>query len=229
MTSEEARTRLAALGLSPAAVDVLLAHFEDADRRGKSGHGLSRVEWLGTLDFDPDARPLLLESEEGFERWDGHAALGYLVLEEVVRATLDAFPAQVPAFLLARPERFALLHGDFRLDNVMLGPGSLTVVDWQTLTVGLPARDLAYWVATSCEPEQRRGVEAAAVSAYHEALGVPGYDLAACEEDYRTGQLHTLLIVTLGWAFTTQTERGGDMMLAMARRSCAAIRDLGVL
>jgi (2R)-3-sulfolactate dehydrogenase (NADP+) len=102
MTSDEAKTRLTALGLSPAAVDALLAHFEDADRRGKAGHGLSRVEWLEALEFDPNARPLLLESEEGFERWDGHGALGYLVLEEVVRATLDDPPERARVLVLRR-------------------------------------------------------------------------------------------------------------------------------
>ena len=102
MTRQEARTRLAALGLSPAAVEVLLAHFEDAERRGKRGHGLARVEWLQTVDFDPNARPLLLESEEGFERWDGHGALGYLVLEEVVRATLDDPPERARVIVLRR-------------------------------------------------------------------------------------------------------------------------------
>ena len=71
--------------------------------------------------------------------------------------------------------------------------------------------------------------EGDAVTAYHSALGVDSYKLATCEEDYRAGQLHTLLITTLGWAFTTQTERGGDMMTVMAHRSCAALRDLGVL
>jgi aminoglycoside phosphotransferase (APT) family kinase protein len=146
------------------------------------------------------------------------------------RATLDAFPKAVPDWLLAHPDRFALLHGDFRLDNLMLHPeGGVTVVDWQTLTVGLPGRDLAYWIATSVDPRTRRRIEGDAVSAYHSALGVDDYELATCEEDYRAGQLHTLLITTLGWAFTTQTERGGDMMTVMARRACAAIRDLGVL
>ncbi len=146
------------------------------------------------------------------------------------RDTFDAFPAAIPAFLTARPERFALLHGDFRLDNLMLHPGGgVTVVDWQTLTVGLPGRDLAYWIATSLDPASRRAAESAAVSAYHRALNLPRYDLSTCEEDYRAGQLHTLLIVALGWAFTTQTDRGGDMMTVMAQRSCAAIRDLGVL
>ncbi|MCU1602150.1 MAG: hypothetical protein JWO22_2859 [Frankiales bacterium] len=146
------------------------------------------------------------------------------------RDTFDAFPAAVPAFLTARPERFALLHGDYRLDNLMLHPdGGVTVVDWQTLTVGLPARDLAYWISTSVDPQTRRSVEQDALKAYHEGLNLPTYDLSTCEEDYRAGQLHTLLIVALGWAFTTQTGRGGDMMTVMAQRSCAAIRDLGVL
>lgn len=92
MTSDEARSRLRALGLDESAVAALLAHFEEAERRGKSGHGLSRVAWLETLDFDPAARPVLRVSEEGFERWDGHGALGYLVLEEIVRSTLDDPP-----------------------------------------------------------------------------------------------------------------------------------------
>ena len=102
MTTDDARARLGALRLSPAAVEALLDHFEDADRRGKSGHGLSRVEWLETLDFDPAARPLLLESEEGFERWDGHGTLGYLVLEEIVRATLDDPPERARVVVARR-------------------------------------------------------------------------------------------------------------------------------
>ena len=92
MTGDEARTRLRALGLDESAIVALLAHFEEAERRGKTGHGLSRIHWLETLGFDPAARPVLRVSEEGFERWDGHGALGYLVLEEIVRAMLDDPP-----------------------------------------------------------------------------------------------------------------------------------------
>ena len=102
MTAEEARRRLTGLGLSPAAVEVLIDPFEDAERRGKTGHGLSRVEWLETLDLDPTARAVLLESEEGFERWDGNGVLGYLVLEEIVRATLDAPPERARVVVVRR-------------------------------------------------------------------------------------------------------------------------------
>jgi LDH2 family malate/lactate/ureidoglycolate dehydrogenase len=102
MTEPEARERLRALGFEPVAVDVLVAHFTDAERRGKTGHGLARVEWLSTLDLDPAARPQLLESEEGFERWDGHGALGYLVLDEIVRATLEDPPERARVVVARR-------------------------------------------------------------------------------------------------------------------------------
>jgi LDH2 family malate/lactate/ureidoglycolate dehydrogenase len=80
MSQAEARHRLSALGFDAAAVDVLVAHFADAERRGKVGHGFARVEWLATLELDPSAEPVLVESEEGYERWDGHGALGYVVV-----------------------------------------------------------------------------------------------------------------------------------------------------
>jgi (2R)-3-sulfolactate dehydrogenase (NADP+) len=102
VTSDEARSRLDALGLDESAVDVLLAHFEDAERRGKAGHGLSRVAWLETIDFDPTARPMRVAREPGYERWSGNGALGYLVLDAVVHATLDEPPATARVVVLER-------------------------------------------------------------------------------------------------------------------------------
>ena len=92
--ADEARDRLRRLGFDEPSVEVLVAHFEDADRRGKRGHGLSRVLWLEGMDLDPDARPVRMVAEEGYERWDGGGALGYLMLDEIVRATLEHPPAR---------------------------------------------------------------------------------------------------------------------------------------
>ena len=102
MTSDEARTRLAALGLQSASVEALVLHFEDADRRGKSGHGLDRVQWLETLKFDAAARPARLVADGGFERWNGNGALGYLVLEGIVRATLAEPPTRARVVVAER-------------------------------------------------------------------------------------------------------------------------------
>jgi (2R)-3-sulfolactate dehydrogenase (NADP+) len=98
----EARASLLSLGFSEEDAEVLLAHFENAERRGKTGHGYSRIEWLGTLEIDHDARPRLVSAEEGFQRWDGEGALGYLVLEEIVRATLEDPPAAARVVVVER-------------------------------------------------------------------------------------------------------------------------------
>jgi thiamine kinase-like enzyme len=59
----------------------------------------------------------------------------------------------------------------------------VTVVDWQTLGVGLPARDLAYFTATSLKPELRCAIENDLVDDYYRELsgyGVSGYDRETC-------------------------------------------------
>ncbi len=97
-----AQDRLRTLGFAPDDADALAAHFLDAEARGKKGHGLSRVEWLETLpDLDPNARPERVRSEPGFERWEGRGALGYLVLEAIVRALLADPPANARVVVAA--------------------------------------------------------------------------------------------------------------------------------
>jgi Malate/L-lactate dehydrogenase len=52
------------------------------------------VEWLGTLsDLRPEARPARVLAEDGYERWEGRGALGYLTLAAIVEAQLDSPPA----------------------------------------------------------------------------------------------------------------------------------------
>jgi LDH2 family malate/lactate/ureidoglycolate dehydrogenase len=86
---EEARERLAALGFRADDASALAEHFLDAERRGKSGHGVSRIEWLATLpDLDPAARPERVLAEPGYERWRGRGALGYLTMNAIVEAQL---------------------------------------------------------------------------------------------------------------------------------------------
>jgi LDH2 family malate/lactate/ureidoglycolate dehydrogenase len=90
----DARARLDALGFDARDVETLLAHFDDAEWRGKLGHGHSRIPWLETLpDLDPHARPERVEAEPAFERWHGRGALGYLTLAAVCEAQLAEPPA----------------------------------------------------------------------------------------------------------------------------------------
>jgi (2R)-3-sulfolactate dehydrogenase (NADP+) len=80
---------LLALGFSEPDARALWEHFDDAERRGKLGHGHSRIPWLASLDdLDPAATPERVEAEPGFERWHGRGALGYLTLAAICDAQL---------------------------------------------------------------------------------------------------------------------------------------------
>lgn len=93
MQPDEARARIAALGFSGADVETLFRHFDDAERRGKLGHGYARIPWLETLpDIDPAARPEGVQATDGFERWEGRGALGYLTLSAIVDSQLAQPP-----------------------------------------------------------------------------------------------------------------------------------------
>jgi LDH2 family malate/lactate/ureidoglycolate dehydrogenase len=97
----EPEKRLRALGFGDRDARTLADHFLDAERRGKRGHGLSRVDWLATLeDLNPDARPERVVSEPGYERWHGRGALGYLTLAAICDAQIES-PPQHARLLIA--------------------------------------------------------------------------------------------------------------------------------
>ncbi|WP_370289393.1 phosphotransferase family protein [Nocardioides sp.] len=163
--------------------------------------------------------------------------LGALLDDDTI-ATLRACPPVVEAWALGRRERFGLVHGDYRLDNLLFPPdlpdqGSASIaVDWQTLSLALPARDLAYVVATSLDAPVRREVERDLVAAYHHALagfGVEDHPPELAWEDYRYAMLQGPLVAVFGCAYGTRSERGDAMFAAMVTRACAAVRDLGTL
>jgi LDH2 family malate/lactate/ureidoglycolate dehydrogenase len=85
--------RLRALGFSDADARTLADHFLDAERRGKRGHGLTRVDWLETLDgLDPAAQPECVVAEACYECWEGRGALGYLTLAAICDGQLEDPP-----------------------------------------------------------------------------------------------------------------------------------------
>jgi len=72
-------------------------HLATADQMGRTGHGLARIEWLEDLldgPLDPAGRPERIESADGFERWRGGRALGYLTLAAICDGLLARPPSQ---------------------------------------------------------------------------------------------------------------------------------------
>ena len=147
--------------------------------------------------------------------------------------TLRAVAESMTAWQLARPEPFAVIHGDYRLDNLMfpLEGDGVVALDWQGVTIAPPARDLAYFVGTSLDVDARRAAERQLVGSYHRELvarGVGGYDAGRCFDDYRLGHLQGPLTTVIGCIYATgaRSDTSDVMFVTMVRRSCAAIRDL---
>ncbi len=130
-----------------------------------------------------------------------------------------------------------LVHGDYRLDNLMFpdahdraGDG-VFAVDWQTLTIAPPGRDLGYFLATSLHVDDRRAHQDTLVAAYADEvrrLGVADCTVEQCVHEYRLGVLQAPMITMIGAAYATagRSASADAMFLAMATRACAAIRDL---
>jgi aminoglycoside phosphotransferase (APT) family kinase protein len=89
------------------------------------------------------------------------------------RAVTDPVPAMDPvmdwlASERPEPKRVAMLHQDYKLDNVMFAPRDpsrmTAVLDWEMATVGDPLADLGLTLTYWCLPEAQRvaGMEAGA-------------------------------------------------------------------
>jgi len=97
VTSACAIARLCAAGLSERDAAVVVEHLAAADRAGRTGHGLARIPWLeGMLgeSLDPAGRPRRIERSDGFERWHGGGALGYLTLAAICDGLVEDPPAR---------------------------------------------------------------------------------------------------------------------------------------
>lgn len=147
-------------------------------------------------------------------------------------ATLRTSAALVGRWVGIPTGAVALLHGDYRLDNLMFpvqGDG-VSAVDWQTLTVAPPGRDLGYFLATSLLVDDRRAHQDTLVGDYLDELHRLGVEItrAQCDVEVRLGLLQAPMITMIGAAYATaeRTASADGMFLAMATRAAAALREL---
>ncbi len=190
---------------------------------------LDRFEWLNRVTPEVAAMfsGIMQTATQGFiERYQKR-----LLSED--SDVLRHFAEKCEPWLCSGSERFAPVHGDYRLDNLLFatpaGGAPVATVDWQTLSIAQPGRDVGYFLGNSLTSELRRQHERELVRAYYDALlerGVDDYDFETCFDDYRLGQFQGPLVTVLGAMAVIQTERGDDMFMAMCSRSCQAIRDL---
>ena len=161
------------------------------------------------------------------------------------------FPAEVDHVAHRLGERYAdlvrasaepprtLIHGDCRLDNIFFSDAAgdpaqpPTFIDWQLLSSGRGAYDVAYFLGTNVTTELRREHELDLLHRYHSALSegvaapdAAAYDFEQCQREYRLA----MLLVFGFWVQTagasTFPEAAHRLRDVALQRASAAIVDL---
>ena len=130
---------------------------------------------------------------------------------------------------------FCVVHADYRLDNILFGspPASpaVTVVDWQTVTIGIGPSDVAYFCGAGMLPDVRALRERGLVDRYAAAIRASGIDLSdeAAWDGYVLGSAGGYLMAVLASQIVERTDRGDEMFAVMAQRHAAQVRHVGLL
>jgi hypothetical protein len=122
-----------------------------------------------------------------------------------------------------------LVHGDYRLDNLLFGDGTCHVVDWQTVSWGPAMLDASYFLGNGLLVEDRRAHEQELVRAYYDALlehGVSAFAWDTCWEEYRRQVFYNLVMAICASMIVQRTDRGDDMFVASVERAAQQAIDL---
>ena len=150
-------------------------------------------------------------------------------LEPGVLELSERFMNAIERYILNRPAPWTVVHGDFRLDNILFGGPRVVVVDWQTVKIGAGLSDVSYFIGSALQPEDRQQEEANLVRAYHSYLTELGVELkwSDCWEDYRRYAFDGLLMGVVASMLVTRTARSDDMFMAMVNRHGRQAIELG--
>lgn len=180
--------------------DLKLPGLQPAERRSIYQ---AQVNTLARLHaFDPAAIGLSDYGRTGnyFERQVSRWTKQYRASETALIPAMDRLMAFLPQSLPPEGET-RIVHGDFRLDNLILAPEAAevrAVLDWELSTLGDPMADFSYLlIAWAIPASLRNGLAGADL----EALGVPSVeemvDLYAAQTSARPANLPWLFAYNL--------------------------------
>ena len=184
---------------------------------------LADIEWLGQQE-NAQSTAMIAAAYQGL--WPGFVAQYGSSLSSDALTLGEKFGASLGDWVRSRTPPYCVVHGDYRLDNLMFGTAEggypLTTVDWQTVAHGSGILDAAYFIGNGLRVADRRAHEMELQKRYHDALiarGVDDYEWERCNADYKGATLSGVLMVVIASQVVASDERGAAMWVAWAERS----------
>jgi aminoglycoside phosphotransferase (APT) family kinase protein len=172
-------------------------------------------------------------------------------LQDVIAAALPRFEAHYGDRLPAAPTQWlgglvprladllrgfaaaplTIAHADYRVENMLFSPDGtqVAVIDWQTAMYTAGASDMAFFVATNIEVDERRRIEYELLERYVEGLhrhGVSQDQTAAVADQYRAALLWWMAMLANNLStIEPPDERGRQLFDAMLTRLWTAAQD----
>ena len=213
------------------------AHYLEMNRVLAALHRVD-VQAVGLADYGKPGNYF----ERQIARWSKQyqASVTQPIIE--MERLIDWLPSHIPA--LARDDsRVCVVHGDFRLDNLVFHPEQpqvLAVLDWELSTLGHPLADFSYHcMAWHIEPGQFRGIAGLDL----QALGIPSereyierycastgfYEPEALQQNWNFFLAYNLFRLAAILQGIAKRVEAGTASSAQARQSGAGARPLAEL
>jgi hypothetical protein len=217
-------------GCAPEDARIAMAELGRLHAPALCDHKLEEADWLNR--DSPLDQSVVEQLLAGFiERYRARLQDAHIAVAHRMVSSFDGWVAaqrEDPGFVRG------LVHGDYRLDNLLFGREGadrpLTVVDWQTVSWGPAATDVAYFLGCALTVEDRRAHADELLDIYLEALGP---DAPMTREQLADGvrrqSFFGVMMAVISPMLVQQTERGDDMFMATFARHCQQVLDLDAI
>jgi aminoglycoside/choline kinase family phosphotransferase len=149
-------------------------------------------------------------------------------LDDELRTLVTTLRERLAQFSNYATPHPCVTHGDFRTDNLLIdacdGAVPLAVVDWQTVGVGSPLLDVAYFLTTSLSPDDCVRHETELIDYYLDAMSEQQVRISrnVAHHEFARYTLQPIVMLVAASVIVEQTPRGDEMFLSMIARAVVA-------
>ena len=155
--------------------DVTLSDYAKEDRWPIFEAQVKTIAQLHSLDYEAIGLGDYGKPGNYFERQIGRWTKQYIASETQKVDNMDKLMAWLPG-QIPQDDATSIVHGDFRLDNMVLHPSRpevSAVLDWELSTLGHPLGDFTYHLMQWHMPSIKTMVSASLAGRDLDALGIP--------------------------------------------------------